>query len=160
MTQKSYLKTLLIVVLVCITLGGFLLHFSFHHVFGQGARAVNFVPFIAGLMSVFIVTSLFLIKGMMPFAYLLNGMLAIIGTISMASFSVQGRPLPLIPDIIILFSVFFIGKLLFEIEITSEANLTKARHKGRFLRYPNLGYWVVHLVALSVVFTIGHILWK
>ena len=160
MTQRKYLKALLISALICITLGGLMLHLGIHQIFGERARFVNFVPFIAGLISVIIVTAMFLIKKMIPFAYLLNGMLCIIGTVTMAFFSVKGKPYPLIPDIIILFTVFFIGKILFELELTNENTINKPRHKGRFLRYPNLGYWVVHLVSLSVVFSLGHILWK
>ncbi len=159
MTQKMYLKTFLLAALVCIALGGFLLHFGIHPIFGERALLADFVPFVAGLMTIFIVTSLFLIKGMMPFAYLMNGMLVIIGAITMTTYSVTPQHFPLWPDILVLFTVFCIGKLLFEVEMTVEANLVKLRHKGRFFRYPNMGYWFVHLVTLSVVFALGHFLW-
>ncbi len=159
MTQKSYLKTFLIAALLFLSVGGFMMHYFFHPIMGETAKLVNFVPFIAGLMSIFIVTTLFLIKNLMPYAYLMNGMLAIIGMITMASFTFHGKPYPLLPDILILFSVFCIGKLLFELELTREDNLIKPRHKGRFFRYPNMGYWIVHLVSLSAVFALGHILW-
>lgn len=159
MSHKMYLKTFLLVALVCIGLGGFLLHFGIHPIIGERAKIVNFVPFIAGLMTIFIVTSLFILKGLMPFAYLLNGMIVIIGTVTMTAFSITPHHFPLWPDILVLFTVFCIGKLLFETEMITEANIGKPRHKGRFFRYPNMGYWFVHLVTLSVVFSLGHILW-
>lgn len=159
MTQKTYLKVFLLSALFFLTAGGFLLHFGIHQIMGANAKMVNFVPFTAGLVSVFVVITLFLFRKMISYAYLLNGMITIIGIITMASFSVHGQPYPLIPDIIILVSVFCIGKLLFELELTSEENLKKPRHHGRFIRFPNMGYWLVHLVGLSVVFTLGHIFW-
>ncbi len=159
MTQKKYLKIFLLSALVFVTLGGFLLHFGIHPIYGERALLVDFVPFIAGLMAIFIVTSLFMIKKLFPFAYLLNGMLVIIGAVCMTAFTLTPKHFPLWPDIISLFSVFCIGKLLFELEMTIPSNLDTPRRKGRFFRYPNMGYWFVHIVTLSVVFSLGHILW-
>jgi hypothetical protein len=34
-----------------------------------------------------------------------------------------------------------------------------ARH-GRIWRYPNMGWWWVHLFALSVVYAAGNLLWN
>ena len=159
MTQKRYLKVFLLAALFFVGLGGFLIHFGFHPVSGGGSSPVNFVPLAAGVMTVFIVTSLFLIKGFAPFAYLLNGMIVIIGAITMSAYSITPDHFPLWADIMVLFTVFCIGKALFDFELTVITNLDTPRRKGRFFRYPNMGYWLVHAVTLSVVFTLGHFLW-
>ncbi len=155
MVQKKYLKIVLITTLVCISLGGFLLHLGIHPI--QKLPA-NFVPFFAGIISVLVVSTMFCFKKLIPFAYLTNGMLAIIGTITMVHYGLVKHPI--LPDILILWGVFFIGKLLFDLEMTNTNNLDAPRHKGRFFRYPNMGYWGVHLAALSIVYYLGHILWK
>jgi cation transport ATPase len=160
MTQKKYLKIFLVSALVFIALGGLMIHYGFHPVSGSRARMVNYVPFIAGLITIFIVTTLFMYKKLIPFAYLMNGMLCIIGIIAMTVYSLTPRHIPLWADIITLLALFCLGKLLFELEMTIPSNLDALRRRGRFLRYPNMGYWVVHLVTLSIVFALGHILWK
>lgn len=167
MTQKKYIKITLILCLFFISLGGFLLHYRVHPI---TASTYSFVPFFAGLISLIVVTALFFFKKWVPYAYLANGMLAIIGTITMAHFSISKFSHPvnfatiftysLAADIFIVWGAFFIGKALFELEMPGEANLEKPRHKGRFFRYPNLGYWGVHLAALSCVYALGHLLWK
>lgn len=167
MTQKKYLKIILVAALLCVTLGGFLLHVRIHPI---ASNIANLVPFIAGLMSLLVITTLFFFKSLVPYAYLANGMLAIIGTITMGHFSyklIQNNlsimtvfTKTIFPDIVIIWGAFFIGKTIFEIEMTDVNNIEAPRHKGRFFRYPNLGYWVVHSVTLTAVYLIGHILWK
>ncbi len=167
MTQKKYLKIVLVASLLCINIGGFLLHVRIHPV---TATAVNYVPFIAGLMSILVISTMFFFKRLLPYAYLANGMLAIIGTITMSHFSyvlVQDNvslatlfTRTIFPDIVLIWGAFFIGKALYETEMTKPDNLDAPRHKGRFFRYPNLGYWAVHAVTLSAVYLLGHFLWK
>ena len=31
---------------------------------------------------------------------------------------------------------------------------------GVTYRYPNMGWWLVHLVGLSIVYTLGNLLWR
>ncbi len=167
MTQKKYLKITLIVSLVSISLGGFLLHYRTHPL---QSGIVNYVPFIAGIISIIIIPALFCSKRLTPYAYLANGVIAIIGTISMAQFSLAHLPKQmnivtlfsgtLLSDIFILWTAFFIGKLIFELDLTNINNMDTPRHKGRFLRYPNLGFWGVHLIVIGIVYSIGHFLWK
>jgi hypothetical protein len=167
MTQKKYLKNVLVISLILISFGGFLLHYRTHPL---NTGIVNYVPFIAGILSTIIIPAMFYFKPLVPFAFLINGMIAIIGTINMAHFSLSRWPKQLnlitffsgtlLSDIFILWTAFFISKLLFDLELTTVNNLDTKRHKGRFFRYPNMGYWCVHLIALGVVYSLGHILWK
>ncbi|HEY1406032.1 MAG TPA: hypothetical protein VF857_05425 [Spirochaetota bacterium] len=167
MTQKTYMKTILIIALVCISVAGFWIHAIVHPI---GDKEANAIPFIAGLVSIFVISVFFFFRRLVPIAYLENGMLAILGMITMTYFSIIHFPVPfdmanlldktLLPDVVILVTVFIIGKVLFERQVTNVNNLDSPRHKGRFFRYPNMGYWVAHLVAFSVVCTLGYMLWK
>jgi hypothetical protein len=167
MTQKKYLKLVLIICLLLLSLGGFLFHTRIHPI---GVNPAHFVPFFAGLISIIVITTLFFFKKMVPYAYIANGMLAIIGTITMVHITLVNLPQnfkiadlflrTLMPDILILWGAFFVGKVIFEVEMTNVNNLDNPRHKGRFIRYPNMGYWFIHLAALSLVYYLGQILWK
>jgi hypothetical protein len=111
---------------------------------------------------------LFAYKKTVQYGYVLNGMLAIIGTITMAHFSFAHWPAPptvasiltktLLADILILWTIFLIGKALFELE-TFGYDPDKPK-KGISYRYPNMGWWFVHLVGASIVYTLGHQLWR
>ena len=164
MTQKKNIQVLIIVALVFISLGGWLLHLRIHPPFEEGH---NLIPFIAGLASVLIIPLMFLFSGLVQYAYVLNGFIVIIGTITMAHFGlahIQG-PVTIeslvfrtpFPDIVMLFTKFFIGKALFDL---NRMVSTEAPHSGLFFRYPNMGWWYVHFVAVSVVYAAGHFLWK
>jgi hypothetical protein len=86
----------------------------------------------------------------------------------MAHFSLKNAPAvwtlqsvlfkTLLAEIAILWGKFVVGKALFEIELLKQP--ADAVRKGRFFRYPNMGWWWVHLVALSVVYTLGYLIWK
>jgi hypothetical protein len=165
MTRRIYVKTMLMIALVTLALGGFLLHLRIHPVTDNPS---NVVPVIAGILSIIIVPLLFSYKNTVQYGYVLNGMLAILGTITMAHFSLAHWPVPatpgaillktLIADILILWARFFVGKTLFELEIYGyDPDKPK---KGITYRYPNMGWWLVHLVALSIVYTLGHQLWR
>lgn len=167
MQQKMYIKVMLVIALFCVSAAGFWVHLLVHPL---GAKAVNSIPFFAGLISIVVVSAFFFFRNLVPFAYVINGMLVIIGTITMVHFSIKYFPTPfefsmifkrtLLPDIVILWTAFFIGKALFELEMTNVKNLDALRHKGRLFRYPNMGYWYVHLAGLSIVYSLGYILWK
>jgi hypothetical protein len=165
MRQKQKLRVLLVAGLFFVTLGGWMLHVRIHPLL---KLAANYVPFIAGLMSVTAVSAMFLFRKTLAYAYVINGMLVIIGTITMTHFSLAHPPEhitfstmmlnTLFPDIVVLFTNFMLGKTLFELEMLKNEE-TRAR-QGRFLRYPNMGWWFVHLVSLSAVYLLGHLLWK
>jgi hypothetical protein len=165
MTQKQKLRLLLVVGLAFVSLGGWLLHGRIHP---PSKLSVDYIPFIVGLISFTAVPIMFLFRKTVAYAYVINGMLVIIGTITMTHFSLAHPPeqitfasvigKTMFPDIAILFVNFILGKAIFELELLSSDN-SPARH-GRFFRYPNMGWWWVHLLALSAVYTLGHFLWK
>jgi hypothetical protein len=165
MTQKENLRILLLVALFFLALGGWMLHCRIHSL---GAVPGNAIPFVSGLISVGIIPLLFYFRKTVAFGYLLNGMTVIIGTIGMALFSLKNPPeiwtlqtilfKTLLADIILLWGKFAVGKALFELALVNQ--LDQTTRKGRFFRYPNMGFWWVHLIVLSIVYTLGVQIWK
>jgi hypothetical protein len=165
MTQKQNIRILLIAGLIAASLGGWLLHVRIHPL---SANDINWIPFLAGIVGVLIVPVLFMSKKLMPYGYIINGMLVIIGSITMAHASLNHLPDhstlltifigTLLADIVILFANFFIGKALFELEMFKA--IDAVMRSGRLWRYPNMGWWGVHFLALSVVYILGCLLWK
>ncbi len=165
MTQKQNLRVLLICSLFFLALGGFLLHGRIHPV---GEDSWDVIPAVSGIFSVVVITLLFCFRRTIAFGYVLNGMTVIIGTIAMTHFSLKNAPsvwtlqsvlfITLLAEIAILWGKFVVGKALFEIELLKQP--ADAVRKGRFFRYPNMGWWWAHLVALSVVYTLGYLIWK
>jgi len=162
---RSYIKTTLIAALVALAIGGFLLHARIHP-FTKNSS--NFVPFISGILSIIIVPLLFSYKKTLSYGYVLNGMLAILGTVVMAHFTIVYWPKPLtitsillqttLADIVLLWGKFFVGKALFELE--SRGYDAATVKKGIFYRYPNYGWWLVHLVVISLIYSLGHLIWR
>jgi hypothetical protein len=150
-----------------VSLGGFIIHTRGHPISEDGA---NLIPFLAGLVSILALPVMFLNKRLISYAFLANGILAIIGTITMAHYALVTLPRRFnlnylimkttLPDILILWGVFAIGKLIFDLEVTSANNLDTPKTRGSFIRFPNMGYWLIHLGALSIVYLLGHILWR
>jgi hypothetical protein len=163
MLQKQKLRLSLVAGLFLISLGGWILHLRIHPLF---KLAANYVPFIAGLIGITVLPAMFLVRKTLAYAYVVNGMLVIIGVITMTHFSLVHPPesigfstivsKTLLPDIAILLTNFILGKTLFELEML-KAEETPARH-GRPFRYPNMGWWFVHLFSLSAVYALGHFL--
>jgi hypothetical protein len=165
MTVRTYTKSILLVGLLTLSIGGLLLHSRIHPV---KANYSNLVPAVSGLLSVLVVPLLFCFRRTIAYGYVLNGFLVITGTITMAHFSIVHWPSPAtvqavilnttLADILILWAKFFIGKALFDLEFFGyEAAKEK---KGLTYRYPNMGWWLVHLAAVSFVYYLGHILWR
>jgi hypothetical protein len=156
---------MLMAALVALALGGFLLHIRIHPVADNPS---NIVAIIAGILSIIVVPLLFSYKNTIHYGYVLNGMLAIIGTVVMVHFSLAHWPAPataasiltktLLADILILWTIFFVGKVLFDLE-TFGYDPDKPK-KGITYRYPNMGWWIVHLAVISIVYTLGHQLWR
>jgi hypothetical protein len=165
MSVKTYVKSTLLLALVILSLVGFLIHMRVHP---ASQNPSNIIPVISGILSIIIVPLLFSFKKTLSYGYVLNGFLAIIGTITMAHFAIAHWPAPVtlesvifkttLPDILIVWSKFFIGKALFDLE-TFGYDPTKDK-KGITYRYPNMGWWLVHLVALSIVYSLGNLLWR
>lgn len=165
MSIRTYIRSMLLLSLVAISTGGFLLHLRIHPLDGNSS---NFVPFISGILGILIVPLLFSFKKTLGYGYVLNGLLVIIGTITMAHFTIAHWPEPItfgslllgttLADIMILWGKFFIGKALFDLEAYGyDPNKIK---KGATLRYPNLGWWIIHLITISLIYYLGNLLWR
>ena len=165
MNRKMKIKTILIASLFFLALGGWLLHLRIHPLLKD---ADNIIPLISGIISVFCLPLLFCSSRTIVLAYILNGFLAIIGTITMAQFSIVNFKGPVtleniilnytFADIAILWGKFLLGKALFDLEyLKSDQDLAA---QGRFFRYPNMGWWWVHFFALAGVYALGNILWR
>ncbi|TAL36719.1 MAG: hypothetical protein EPN93_07805 [Spirochaetes bacterium] len=169
MTQKQNLQRLLLAGMVVCAAGGFGLHYRIHDI---AKLSANYIPFFSGLASIFVIPALFMSRKTISYGYVLNGLTVILGTVIMAHFSIahlmhQHEPQPVtlyvivfgttLPDILILWAKFFIGKALFDLEMFGGD--LKAARGGLWYRYPNMGWWMVHLAAITLVYTIGHMIW-
>lgn len=165
MNRKKKIEAILIAGLFFLALGGWLLHLRIHTLVKD---ADNIIPLMAGIISVFCIPLLFWFDSTVTLAYIINGFLAIVGTIIMAQFSIVNFNGPAtigniilnstLADISILWGKFAIGKALFDLKYLKSDK--DAAAKGRFFRYPNMGWWWVHLFALAGVYAIGNIFWK
>jgi len=165
MNRKQLIKTTLIASLFCLALGGWLLHLRIHPI---SKDEDNLIPFVSGVLSVFGLPLLFYFRRTIVLAYLLNGFSVIIGTILMTHFSIvhfQG-PFTLssffltttFADILVLWGKFALGKALFDLEYLKAD--TEIAAKGNSFWFLNMGWWWVHLAALSAVYCLGNALWK
>jgi hypothetical protein len=166
MKKKDYLRLVLILAIFFLALGGWLLHLRIHPI---AKDAENYIPLVAGFISVFLIPVLFIFRSTISFAYLLNGMTVIIGTITMTHFSIENHPQvwtlqtillgTCLPDILMLWGKFAVGKALFDLDPV--INRPDAQiSSGRFFRFPNMGFWFVHIVTLTAVYLIGSYFWK
>ncbi|HUN55004.1 MAG TPA: hypothetical protein VMU29_07615 [Smithella sp.] len=165
MTKKNYLRMIMILAVAILALGGWLLHLRIHEITKD---TENYIPFVSGIISIIVIPLLFAYRPTLPFAYLINGMTVIIGTITMTHFTLTHPPDvwtlqtvlfgTLLADIILLWGKFAVGKAIYELEPAIN-NPEALRSKGRFFRFPNMGFWLLHVVTLSVVYTIGKYLW-
>ena len=166
MKKKDYLRGTLILGIFFLALGGWLLHLRIHPV---AKDAENYIPLVAGLISVIVIPALFIFRKTIAFAYLLNGMTVIIGTITMTHFTIENPPQvwtlqtiflgTLLADIAMLWGKFAVGKALFELELALNHPDAPMR-SGRFFRFPNMGFWFAHLVTLTAVYFIGSYFWQ
>lgn len=165
MHRKKMVKITLIACLFFIALGGWFLHIRIHPLV---KNADNVIPLISGIISVFCIPLLFWFDSKVALAYIINGFLVIIGTITMAHFSIVNFKGPAAPvniilnstfaDISILWGKFAIGKALFDLQyLKSDKDMAP---KGRFFRYPNMGWWWAHLFVLAAVYSLGNVFWK
>ncbi len=153
MTVKLRLKTALVSGLFFISAGGVFLHFFIHE---PQKHDYGLVPLIVGIISSLIIPWLFCFKKTLHLAYLMNGFACIIGTVTMAHFSVVKAPL--FPDIFILWAKFAMGYAIFYLEMFKIESSFKPGWKT--IRYPNFGFWAVHLVMFSVVYALGNYIWR
>jgi hypothetical protein len=165
MTTKTYIRLILLGALVTLSLAGFMVHARIHLI----AKNPSFiVPFIAGILSIAVIPALFWFKKTLAYGYVLNGFLCIIGTVTMTHFAIARWFAPTSPhdillksmvvDILIVWGKFFVGNALFVLETFGyDADRPKA---GIVYRYPNMGWWLIHLAAVSLVYYLGNLLWR
>ncbi len=166
MKKKDNLRLVLILAIFFLAVGGWLLHLRIHP-FAKDPE--NFIPLVAGFISVIVTPVLFIFRSTIPFAYLLNGITVIIGTITMTHFTIENPPQvwtlqtilmgTLLADIVLLWGKFAVGKAIFELELAVNQPDAPMR-SGRFFRFPNMGFWFVHVVTLTAVYLIGGYFWK
>jgi hypothetical protein len=145
-----------ILALLFLSLGGWLLHFRTHPISGNPSF---FIPFILGLVNVIIIPLLFNQKKTVIIAYLINGLGVVIGIMIMAHFSLSALPNPLtftsiifktmLADIIILFTKFFIGQMILLYFFPTGL--------GRMF---TPSWWVRHFFYITIVYSLGHFLWR
>jgi hypothetical protein len=152
--MKNRIKILLIIALFFVSWGGAWLHYAYHPFAKTG---YGWVPFIVGLLSMFVVPFLFYFRKTLNLAYLLNGFSVIIGIITMTHFSLEIAPLQ--ANIFPLVAKFVIGRAIFCLQVYPMESSPKVRGLG-LIRYPNLGFWYVHLAAWSLVYFLGHHFWR
>jgi hypothetical protein len=165
MTIKTYIRSILLGAFVALALAGFLVHTRVHLV----AQNRSFIlPFIAGILSIAVIPTLFWFKKTLAYGYVLNGFLCILGTVTMTHFAIARWSAPTSPpdivlksmviDILIVWGKFFLGKGLFELETSGyDPDRPKA---GLTYRYPNMGWWLIHLAAVGFVYYLGNRLWS
>ena len=153
MIMKLRLKTALVAGLFFISAGGLFLHVFVHE---PQKNSFGFVPLVVGIISIVFIPWLFCFKKTLHLAYLFNGFAVIIGTVTMGHFSIVKNLI--FPDIFILWAKFALGYAIFYLEMFKIDSSFKPG--WRTIRYPNFGYWVVHLVAFSIVYALGNILWR
>jgi hypothetical protein len=165
MSIRTCIKTMLLTALVALAVGGLFLHLRIHPIAEHG---YNWIPFVSGVLSVIAVPLLFGWRRTVHYGYVLNGFLVILGIVTMAHFSCAHWPSPVtvgavllrttLADILILTGKFFVGKALFDLELHGY-DATQPR-KGVSWRYPNLGWWLVHLGGIAVVYWLGNLVWR
>jgi hypothetical protein len=165
MTVKIYLRSILLAALITLALGGFLMHLRIHPISDNPA---NWVPILAGILSIVVVPLLFLFPGTIAYGYVLNGFLAIIGTVVMAHYALAYWPSPttldtllfnsLLAEILLLWGKFFVGKALFDLETFGYDR--ERKKAGLTYRYPHLGWWAVHLAGVGLVYALGNLFWR
>ncbi len=152
----------LIIALLLVSLGGLLLHARVHPVFDETEgtfRGTSFFPLVAGLLSVVVTPLLLSFRRTLILGYVFNGMTAIVGSILMTYFSLALMQFPVtlerliigttLADVLILLSKLFIGQ-----------QILLAHYPAGTGRMFTSGWWFRHFVYLSVVFTVGHFLWR
>ena len=122
MGKKELCKPIL--ALFFISLGGLLLHLRFHKVVGEGAEAEYWIPTIFGLVTTFVLPFMFYSRGGAKAAYLITWLAVVIGTITMAAYSIEHMSGPVtfgsiilgstLADILILFAKIPLAQMILQ----------------------------------------------
>jgi len=102
MTVKSYIRSVLLGAFVLLSITGFLIHTRIHLI----AQNPSFiVPFVAGILNIAIIPPFFWFKKTLAYGYILNGLICIIGTVTMGHFAIATWFAPTSPPDILLKSM-------------------------------------------------------
>jgi hypothetical protein len=142
--------------IIFLSVSGWLIHLSRHPISDDPS---NFIPFIFGILSIFIVPILLNWKRTYLIGYLINGFSVIIGAVLMAKLSISRLSVPvsfsdilfrtLLGSIFILLPKLFIGQMILH-----------HYHPSGLGRMFTAWWWTRHFVYFTIVFTIGHRLWR
>jgi hypothetical protein len=152
---RKKIKGYLIASLFLLSAMGLSAHIWMH---SPAQFSYGYVPLIAGIISTFAIPLLFCFRKTLHLANILNGFTAIIGLITMTHFMTTGAPMYF--DIALVIIKFLLGISVFSISLYPDLNTSPAIRGWSLIRYPNMGFWYVHLVLLSAVYTLGHIIWR
>jgi len=161
---KQRIHLALVLGFLAVSLGGFLLHVRAHQ---PAEGPVNWVPVLFSLIGTLGLSLMFWFRATIPYAFVLNGIFVIVGMITMGHLALAHPPASqtlagwttgsTLAYILILLANLGIGRAIFDLAILrSESD--PGRH-GHFWRYPNMGWWYVHVATLSAVYLLGHYLW-
>lgn len=131
---KMQLKSILVVTLVLLGLGGWLKHVSVHPFVRDDIFTPLFlVPVTIGILDVAVVPALFISRKWAPLGYLLNGMFVLLGTILMLHFPfLTDRPPRSLDvfvfnttfrDVVTLWGDFMVGAVLYRMVTTQKGDL-------------------------------------
>lgn len=153
MTIKAKVKVALVAALFLLGVGGLIVHLWVHD---PSKGAYGLVPLTAGILSVAAVPWLFLFRGTLNFAYLVNGFTVLLGTVTMGHYALTREPIWL--DLLFLWPKLLLGFALYELEVFNLESAPKL--KLNVIRYPHFGFWLVHLVGFTTVYALGALLWR
>jgi len=139
-----------------LSFGGWLLHFRAHNI---SENPAFYLPFLLGILNVVVVPVLFNWKKTALLGYLLNGFSVVIGTIVMAHLSLSGLPQPItfyhiifrttLADVFLLLPKLFIGHMILLHYYPTGV--------GRLF---TCDWWVRHFAYVTIIYTMGHFLWR
>ena len=148
--------------IVCLSLGGLLLHLRIHPVSFDPAvpeNPVHLIPFITAILGAVAVPFLLGSARTVVIGYLINGMSVVIGTITMTHMSLASPPHPLsVPGILLGSSLAYILVLLPKLLIGHQVLLHY--HPNGMGRFFTPWWWLRHFVYLAGIYALGHFLWR
>ena len=145
--------------IILLSFSGWLTHSRWHFDPTNPSNPLFLVPYLSGLLSIILVPILLNYRNTFVVGYLINGVTAVVGTIGMATLSLTKLPSPLT------FTSIFTGTMLTSILLLLPKLLLGQMvllhyHPHGMGRLFNAFWWTRHFVYLSVVFALGHFIWR
>jgi len=157
MLVRKHIKLQLIFALLLLAVGGYMIHTAAHN----PTKVIwGYVPYISGLLGVIAIPVLFLFRRTLHLANILNGFTCIIGVITMMHFALAMVRPNIYADVLILIAKFYVGQAIFSLELFNNIDAPRVVKGWNLIRYPNIGFWYVHLITLAAVYALGHFLWR